>query len=107
MGEKKVFYLDPDERKWTMEDLGLSWDDLLQTAEVRKPIEGIFLAKNRKIIDWVELPDHCPDCLEKLTYNDEYDSIYCSTCDDWRDIPCQDPTCEYCQARPEKPSDSN
>lgn len=107
MGKKMVIYLDPDKRKWTMEDLGLSWDDVLQTAVEKEPFEGIFLAKNRKIIDWVELPNHCPDCLEILSYNDEFDSTYCSDCDEWRDVPCEDPNCEFCEARPEKPSSCN
>ena len=117
MGKKRTFYLDPDERKWTMEDLGLSWDDLIQPSdesvkwpaegpvEEQKSFEGAFFAKNRKIIDWFELPDHCPECLERLSYNDEFDSIYCVPCDEWRDIACEDPTCDYCAERPEKPSD--
>jgi len=105
LGKKKIFYLDPDERKWTMEDLGLSWDDLANTKTERKMIEGTFFANNGKIIDWSEMSDHCPECLERLAYNEEYDSVYCIPCDEWQDIPCEDPTCEYCADRPEKPSD--
>ena len=105
MGKKKVFYLDPDDRKWTMEDLGLSWDDLEATNEKMGTIEGVFFANNGKIISRMELPNHCPDCLETLAYNDEFDSIYCEACDEWRDSPCTDPSCEYCSIRPKKPSD--
>jgi hypothetical protein len=107
MGKKKVFYLDPDDRKWTMEDLGLSWDDLELTDEKVESIEGVFFANNGKIISRMELPNHCPDCLDTLAYNDEFDSIYCEDCDEWRDSPCTDPSCEYCSIRPEKPSDCN
>lgn len=92
-----------------MEDLGLSLDELLQMTEKpeeeQKVFEGTFFANNRKIIDWFELPDHCPECLERLSYNDEFDSIYCKPCDDWYDTACEDPSCEYCVERPEKPSD--
>jgi len=88
-----------------MEDLGLSWDDLLNTTTEKKAIEGIFFANKGKIIELSEIPDYCPDCLARLTYNDEFDSVFCLSCDEWRDIPCADPNCEYCIERPNKPSD--
>ncbi|WP_342512750.1 hypothetical protein MKY34_19380 [Sporosarcina sp. FSL K6-1522] len=104
MGNKKVFFMDPDERKWTMEDLGLSWDmiDGLQTD--RKAIEGTFLMNNGKIRKLHELANHCRVCLDPLDYNDEHDSVFCPTCDEWREPSCSDPNCEYCLARPAKPS---
>ena len=104
MGKKKVIYLDPDDRKWTMEDLGLSWKSIGNLWEDKKEIEGIFLMKNGKIRNLVELPNHCKICLDPLDYNDEHDSIFCPSCDEWRESSCSDPTCEYCLARPEKPS---
>lgn len=99
-----TFYLDPEKRKYSMEDLGLSWDDLLHITDEKSKFNGTFYAKNRKIVDWFELPDHCPECLERLNYSEEFDSIYCEPCNEWRDIACEDPTCEYCQERPDKPS---
>ena len=107
MGKKKVFYLDPDERRWTMEDLGLSWDDLIVTDEKARPIEGVFFANEGKILSRVEQPNHCSTCLETLSYNDEFDSVYCAKCNMWNDSPCTDPSCEFCVDRPEKPSDCN
>lgn len=104
MGKKKVFYLDPDERKWTMEALGLNWEVLDDSAADRKAIEGIFLMKNGKIRALSELPNHCKVCLDPLDYNDEHDSVFCPTCDEWREASCSDPACEYCLARPAKPS---
>lgn len=88
-----------------MEDLGLNWDDIFNTTTEKKTIEGTFFANNGKIIALSEMPDHCPSCLERLTYNDEFDSVFCLPCDEWRDIPCADPSCEYCAERPKKPSD--
>lgn len=104
MGKKRVFYLDPDERQWTMEDLGFSWEDMEDPREDKKAIEGIFLMKNGKIRELFELPNHCRVCLDRLAYNDEHDSIYCEACDEWRETSCSDPYCEYCLARPVKPS---
>ncbi|MFS0574409.1 hypothetical protein AB1K83_02110 [Sporosarcina sp. 179-K 3D1 HS] len=104
MGKKRVFFLDPDERKWTMEDLGLSWDLIEQSVADKKEIEGIFLAYKGKIHKWSELPNLCMVCLETLDYNDEHDSVFCPTCDEWREPSCADPNCEYCLARPNKPS---
>lgn len=99
-----TFYLDPDKRKFSMEDLGLSWDYLLNVTDEKSSIEGTFYAKNGRIVDWFELPDHCPDCLERLSYNEEFDSVFCAPCNEWRDIACNDPTCTYCKERPDKPS---
>lgn len=99
-----VFYLDPDDRKWSMEDLGLSWDDLLHMNGANATFGGTFFAKNRKIVEWFELPDYCPECLERLSYNEDFDSVYCAPCNEWREIACDDPTCNYCSERPDKPS---
>ena len=102
---KKVFYLDPDERKWTMEDLGLHWNDFEDLALMNKRIEGTFLARGGKIVEWTELSNHCPECLDPLKYNDEFDSTYCKSCNEWQELICADPHCEHCIQRPEKPSD--
>ncbi|WP_438316691.1 hypothetical protein [Sporosarcina sp. FA9] len=105
MGKKKVFYLDPDERKWTMEDLGLHMYDFQDLALMNQKIEGTFLAKGRKIVAWTDPSNHCPECLERLKYNDEYDSTYCKSCNEWQESLCDDPTCEHCSTRPNKPSE--
>ena len=104
MGKKKVLYLDPNDRKWTMEDLGLSWNSISNLRAGKKEIEGVFLVKNGKICELHELPNHCKVCLDSLDYNDEHDSIFCPSCDEWREGSCGDPSCEYCLARPTKPS---
>ena len=105
MGKKKIFYLDPDERKWTMEDLGLSSDGSIKENDEQEKIGGTYLATNGRVVSLSELPNHCNICLDLIAYNDEYDSIYCVTCNEWRDMACGDPTCDYCADRPEKPSD--
>lgn len=104
MGEKKVFYLDPDERKWTMDDLGLSWETIISTPMRKNALEGVFLMKNGKIFEWSELLSRCMVCLDSLAYNEEHDSEFCAACDEWREDSCADPSCEYCLARPAKPS---
>lgn len=105
MGMKKVFYLDPNERKWTMEDLGLQWNDLEDLAMLNQKIEGTFYAKAGKIVKWTDIANCCPECLTSLEYNEEFDSTYCKSCNEWRDMICTDPYCEHCMERPEKPSD--
>ncbi len=105
MGKKLIIYLDPDDRRWTPKELGKHWSDLTNFKDEPEKIGGTYLATNRKMVNWAELANHCLSCLDTIAYSDEYDSIYCATCDEWRDMTCGDPTCEYCEARPAKPSD--
>jgi len=105
LGKKKVFYLDPEERKWTMEDLGLQLYDVQYLKLMNKKIEGTFFAKGRKVVAWTELSNHCPECSEQLKHNEEYDSKFCASCNEWQESSCDDPTCEHCTSRPNKPSD--
>lgn len=104
MGEKKYFYLDPDERKWTMGDIQLSWGAIINAPKRKNALEGIFLMKDGQIIEWSELLSRCSSCLHPLAYNEEHDSEFCEPCDEWREDSCTDPDCEYCLARPDKPS---
>ena len=41
------------------------------------------------------------DCKE--LYSEEYDAMYCETCNRWLEDQCDDPACEYCTARPPAP----
>lgn len=45
------------------------------------------------------------DCKEtcKKEFSEEYDAYYCETCNQWLEDPCDDPTCEFCTARPLTP----
>ena len=45
----------------------------------------------------------CTKCGNKLDYNKDYDSEYCSKCNEWRIKTCDDPNCKFCCNRPEKP----
>jgi len=45
----------------------------------------------------------CPRCKLASYYNDEYDAYACIACELWLEAPCDDPTCDYCAARPKKP----
>lgn len=50
--------------------------------------------------------DKCDDmenpCFE---YCEKHDAYFCKECDIWIEPRCSDLTCEYCNARPPKPSD--
>ena len=37
-------------------------------------------------------------------YKASYDAYYNPITDEWLESPCGDPTCDYCNARPERPS---
>lgn len=104
MEKKKVFYLDPDERKWTMEDLGLTWENIEYQTLKNNMLEGTFFLSKGKVLSEDELEESCLICLEPLDYNEDFDSEYCASCDEWRDDTCPDENCEYCRTRPEKPS---
>ncbi|MDS9470433.1 hypothetical protein [Sporosarcina pasteurii] len=104
MGKKMIFYLDPDDRKWTMEDLGLSWDTIHLSMTRNHTIEGTFLMKDGEVYDSHEVANRCAVCLNPLAYHDDYDSHFCPDCDEWREETCSDSSCEYCLERPEKPS---
>jgi len=39
----------------------------------------------------------------KRTYSEEYDAYYDEDTNEWIDGKCDDPTCEFCMNRPERP----
>ena len=39
---------------------------------------------------------------EQKKRNPQYDAYYCTTCFEWLETKCSDPTCEFCSVRPEK-----
>ena len=45
----------------------------------------------------------CTKCGNKLDYNKDYDSEYCSKCNEWRIKTCNYPNCKFCCNRPKKP----
>ena len=46
-----------------------------------------------------------PNCV--ASHSEEYDAYYCETCNLWLESKCDDPTCEYCNQRPETPRQDN
>jgi hypothetical protein len=40
-------------------------------------------------------------------YSEKFDAYYDDETDEWLESKCDDPTCEYCVGRPEKPSEEN
>lgn len=47
----------------------------------------------------------CQICSTKKSYNEQYDAYYCNQCNEWSEPTCDDPRCEYCTIRPQKPKD--
>ncbi len=46
----------------------------------------------------------CSGCGSEVKYNNRYDAYYCELCNQWLEVKCNDPECEYCPERPNKPS---
>jgi len=47
----------------------------------------------------------CPRCKRSGELSDRYDAVYCRSCDQWLESPCEDGTCwASCAERPKKPS---
>ncbi|MGB2992324.1 MAG: hypothetical protein WBB47_06770 [Paenisporosarcina sp.] len=88
MEKSMMLFLDPKERKHTVR---------------QKQIENSFLLINERVIAKEELRDYCNDCFEPLSYHEKYDTCYCEPCNAWKEDDCNDPTCEYCKIRPERP----
>lgn len=45
----------------------------------------------------------CFKCGSKGSYNFEFDSNYCATCNEWLEGLCKDATCPFCPTRPKYP----
>ena len=43
------------------------------------------------------------DCDSSKCYSKQYDAYYCESCNAWLEDACDDPTCEFCTARPKTP----
>ena len=46
----------------------------------------------------------CSKCRSEIKHESRYDSYYCELCNKWLEEKCNDPKCEYCNCRPDKPS---
>lgn len=46
---------------------------------------------------------NCPSCGTETCFNELYDATFCSKCNKWLEHDCEDPFCDYCKYRPEKP----
>ena len=53
--------------------------------------------------DIEQLEDKCPSCGESKYMNYKYDAIFCLKENKWLESGCQDPECEFCNNRPDKP----
>lgn len=60
-------------------------------------------AELRRVSD-KESPYVCPHCGKRTSFNCQFDAYYCPNCDIWVEEKCDNPNCEYCSNRPDKPS---
>ena len=40
-----------------------------------------------------------------IEYSEEWDAFYNTDTNEWLESVCNDPTCEYCATRPERPNE--
>lgn len=69
-------------------------------------LKGDFLYSNGKAVAGWVVDDvaPCGNCGSKLIYSEDYDSLFCKSCNYWvEDACCNDPSCESCHGRPEHP----
>lgn len=45
----------------------------------------------------------CYKCGHRASYNFEFDSNYCATCNEWLEGTCKDAGCPFCPSRPKYP----
>lgn len=45
----------------------------------------------------------CGTCRHVLHFSQNWDSLFCPKCDEWREAQCFDDEC-WCKKRPERPS---
>ena len=50
---------------------------------------------------------NCPTCQIPKSYITAFDAYFCKTCNVWLEENCGDPTCNYCNNRPQSPNDVN
>jgi len=46
----------------------------------------------------------CPDCQEIAPFYEGYDDCFCENCNKWLGEKCNDPTCNFCPKRPDRPN---
>ena len=55
------------------------------------------MQKSTPMIDDTEVDE------KDIAYSKEYDAYYNQATNEWIDTKCDDPACEYCTNRPERP----
>lgn len=48
----------------------------------------------------------CKRCKKPGVRNEKHDVYACAECDVWLEEICEDPYCEFCSGRPDKPSEA-
>lgn len=47
----------------------------------------------------------CTVCTREGVRHEHYDAYYCAACNVWIEGKCDEPNCEYCVGRPDRPND--
>lgn len=65
--------------------------------------EFVIAPDGSRIQGWLELSESCVGCGAPRVYAVAFDAYLCMRCNQWVEPACDDPDCEYCRHRPEKP----
>lgn len=78
----------------------------LQFGELAWLITKIKRAFNSTTCNHLQNMKHsiCSTCDNKASYCEQFDAMYCSSCNTWLEKNCTDPGCNYCSGRPETPT---
>lgn len=74
---------------------------IMEIKEDKK--EGFVSIDGKHISGFID-KSVCQKCKWDRIYSHDYDAYFCINCDEWLEIQCGEPNCEYCDKRPIKPS---
>ncbi len=63
----------------------------------------ILQSMNSHIIESERTSRICDKCGNNLYLSYKHDALFCPKCNKWKEKACDDPNCEYCSGRPDKP----
>lgn len=82
------------EKTW----LEVSRDNALATSVIH------LYTPSQRIGFPVKKHKQCPQCGQEAVRDEKHDAYACKHCDVWLEDQCEATDCEFCPARPEKPS---
>ena len=65
-------------------------------------LTGDVIINGKRICGFI-CDEICSVCGCLQIHHDKFDAYFCPQCNEWLEVKCGDPDCEYCKDRTEKP----